>query len=374
MGLFANKEAYLGVDIGAHGIKIVELHKTKGRPQLWTYGIAQEELDIHLPKAMVKTPEDLLDEQGSTKSVKKKEEKKIPQLDDPRIDKYSVLLKALLKKAKITGNKATASLPVSYIFHTTLNMPKIDDKEIDHVVRAEVEKVLPRPLDEMQVVHQKIPSGGKEEKNLKILVTAAPKVLVQFYTAIFQKAGLVLQELETEAFALQRSLVGNDKATVMVVDIGAERTNFFIMDQSLPITHRSINAGGQTADKILSDVLGVGPELVEQVKKDAAKMDGVSSEIFGNLIDPIVKEIEYSFDLFLHQIGNEKKRPEKIILTGGTSVLPFIKEEIQKKFPVKVFVGDPWARTIYQDGLKQVLDEVGPRMAVSIGLAMRNIV
>ena len=50
------------------------------------------------------------------------------------------------------------------------------------------------------------------------------------------------------------------------------------------------------------------------------------------------------------------------------------KEEIEKKFPLKVFVGDPWARTVYQDGLKQILDGLGPRMAVSIGLAMRNIV
>ena len=50
------------------------------------------------------------------------------------------------------------------------------------------------------------------------------------------------------------------------------------------------------------------------------------------------------------------------------------KEEIEKKFSMKVFVGDPWARTVYQDGLRQILDGLGPRMAVSIGLAMRNIV
>ena len=53
-------------------------------------------------------------------------------------------------------------------------------------------------------------------------------------------------------------------------------------------------------------------------------------------------------------------------MTGGSCVLPFIREEIQKVFPMKVFVGDPWARTIYQDGLKTVLDGLGPRMAVSM--------
>jgi Tfp pilus assembly PilM family ATPase len=48
MSVFQKTEGYLGVDLGAGGIKMVELHKTKGRPQLWTYGIAHQALDIHL--------------------------------------------------------------------------------------------------------------------------------------------------------------------------------------------------------------------------------------------------------------------------------------------------------------------------------------
>ena len=39
MSLFRKKDSYVGVDIGANGMKLVELHKAKGRAQLWTYGI-----------------------------------------------------------------------------------------------------------------------------------------------------------------------------------------------------------------------------------------------------------------------------------------------------------------------------------------------
>ncbi|MBT4120782.1 MAG: pilus assembly protein PilM [Candidatus Magasanikbacteria bacterium] len=379
MSLFKKTEAYLGIDIGAHGIKLVELHKTKGRPQLWTYGIAEEDLDIHLPESHTKSPEEILIEENSVflnseNGKKKKKAKELPQLDDPRIDKYAKLLKELLRRSKVTTNMATASLPVSYIFHTVLNLPKVEDKEIEAIVKAEVTKMSPRPIEDMQIVHQKIPNEDEKAKTISILVTAAPKILVQFYTLIFQKAGLQLQELETEAFALERSLVGRDKATAMVVDIGAERTNFFIIDKGLPITHRSVSEGGNTIDTILAKALGVEKDLASQIKTDLSKMQKVPSEVFMPLIDIITKEIEYSFDLFLSQTGNEGKKPEKIVLTGGASVMPFFKEEIEKKFPLKVFVGDPWARTVYQDGLKQILDGLGPRMAVSIGLAMRNIV
>ena len=65
MSLFSKSEAYLGIDIGAHGIKLVELHKFKGRPQLWTYGIAEQELDIHLPEVHEKSPQEILLDENS---------------------------------------------------------------------------------------------------------------------------------------------------------------------------------------------------------------------------------------------------------------------------------------------------------------------
>jgi hypothetical protein len=40
---------------------------------------------------------------------------------------------------------------------------------------------------------------------------------------------------------------------------------------------------------------------------------------------------------------------------------------------LKVYLGDPWARVVYPEELKPVLDEVGARFSVAIGLAMRNI-
>ena len=376
MGLFSKSEAYLGIDIGAHGIKLVEFHKTKGRPQLWTYGMADEPLDIHIKESHEKSVEELASEHRVSSDSPKKEKVISVEPDDPRIEKYAKLLKELLKESRVTTNKATASLPVSYIFHAVVTLPNIEDKEVDHIISAEVKKMLSRPVEEMQIVHQRIPrkEGDKDSKYTRFLVTAAPKELVRFYTAIFQKAGIELQELETEAFAVERSLVGHDKAIAMVVDIGAERTNLFIIDNSLPLTHRSINVGGQSIDKIIKNTLGIDDNLVGQVKKDLShSKESLDPKIFLPVLDPIMKEIEYSFDLFLSQSGNEGKRPEKIILTGGSSVLPFIKEELSKKFPMKVFVGDPWARVVYQEGLKMVLDDIGPRMGVAIGLALRNI-
>lgn len=375
MSLFSQNESYLGVDIGSGGIKLVELKKSKGRPQLWTYGILEEPLDIHLPEIHEKTVEELSKEKELTGQKIKKEEM-LPHIDDPRVDRYAKLLKHLMKEARVVSKNATASLPVSYVFQAVVNLPIIEEKEIRHIIMAEISKMISRPIEEMQVVYQRIPEVVEDKKNKfwRFLVTVAPRELVAFYTAIFQKAGLQLKELETSAFALERSLVGKDKTIAMVIDMGAQRTDFFIMEQGLPVTQRSISVGGESFDKIIQNILGCETSELAEIKKDLTKYSGqLPLDLFLPILDPIIKEIEYSFDLFLHQTGNEGKRPEKIIFTGGSALFPFVVNEVADKFPMKVFLGDPWARVIYHDKLKIILDSIGPRMSVAIGLAMRKI-
>jgi len=376
MSLFNRQESYIGVDIGAHGIKLVELKKTKGRPQLWTYGILDKELDIHIPTTPISVsqsasaPRPMDDRSGAIAPTSIRDF----ILNESRVNVYANLLKKLIKEARVSGKRVTSSLPVSYVFHAVLNLPHVEEKQLPKIVEAEVAKMISRPADEMQIVFQKVPpKDEKQKKYTTLLVTAAPKVLVAFYTSIFTAAGLELQELETEAFALARSLVGKDATVSMIVDVGAERTNFFIVDNGLPMTHRSLNLGGNTIDRILSEQLGIESSIVSQVKKDVSYVGaGISPELFMSFLDPLAKEIQYSFDLYLRQTGNEGKIPEKIILTGGASVFPVLATHLSTMFKMKIFIGDPWARTIYQAGLKPVLRDIGSRMAVSIGLALRH--
>lgn len=362
------KFAYLGIDVGAHGIKVVELHKTKGRPQLWTYGLMNQPLDIHVGEK----PQ-LEESQNPEEDKQKSEARPVSFEDDARIKEYGDLLKDLLRQSEVTTNICTASIPVSQVFHTLLTMPKVEKKELAGIVNAKIKKFLRVPVEQMQVMHQVI--SNEENKYMRVLVTAAPKSIITFYTAIFQHAGLELRELETEAYALERSLVGRDEATVIVVDIGSERTNFFVMSGSLPLIHRSIQAGGDRLSQIVKQMLDVPEDMVGQVKKDIARLDSVAydSSIFDIFIQPILKEIKYSINVFTQQAGKEIKHPEKIILTGGSCVFPFIADRISKEFGMKTFVGDPWARVVYQDSLRPILDSIGPRMSVSIGLALRNI-
>jgi len=375
--LFFKPKSYLGVDLGSGGVKIVELKQEKKRPVLFTYGLTSQMEDIHRLFAIPETNNEML-------SADQKSKAQPVMVNQDQVKKYAQLIKSICASAKVVAKTATVSLPVSVVFHAVINLPLLKKEDLDKVLRAEVKKLLPRPIDDMVLDYQMI-KNSTQSKTQRVLVNAVPKELVIFYTQVFKMAGIGLDALEPESIALERSLVGRDQSVAMIIDMGAERTNFYIIDQGYAITHHSIEVGGERINKILSEMLDVKEDLSEQIKYDyfgsLIKKDNNSQmnkenffKTFFAVIDPIIKEIEYGFELYLKQSGNENKRPEKIILTGGGSSMPFLTDYISEKFNIKCYVGDPWGRVVYQDGLKPLLHKIGPRMAVSIGMALRNLV
>ena len=87
----------------------------------------------------------------------------------------------------------------------------------------------------------------------------------------------------------------------------------------------------------------------------------------------IADEIQYTMNFFLEQPGNKGKKIERIVLSGGTANLFNLPKYFTDKLGIRTFIGNPWARVIYPDDIKIILDGVGPRLATAIGLAMRDI-
>ena len=114
----------------------------------------------------------------------------------------------------------------------------------------------------------------------------------------------------------------------------------------------------------------------EQIKKDLSRSENpdaqkIVRELLDRSLKPIIKEIDYGFMLFSEQIHRKNTKPEKIILTGGSSGIPQLGHMLEQNFQIKSYIGDPWARVLHASDLKPVLHSIGPRMSVTLGLAMR---
>lgn len=349
-------------------MKLVELRNEQGRPRLVTYG-------------MYEVPyQQIIDNDWSKR----------------RSEAVSIL-SALLTQTKAKSRLAVSALPTFAVFSSLISVPPVSAKDLPNAIRLEAKKVVPRPIDEMVLDWREIQpndaSSGrasaeasaelgtittKKEQQRKILITAAPKDLVEQYVSIYKEAGLKLVTLETESFALSRSLIGRDPSLLMVVDMGARTTNLAIIEEGIPVVNRAVNFGGAMVTDEIGKRLSVPPSQAEQWKRDLGVTNHHKSlsSAAKDILDDVLHEIEYLFQLYRRQftpVRNQSGRIEKLVLAGGSAFVPGLAQYLAERLNVPVHLGDPWARVVYPEDLHPVLVEVGPAMSVAVGLAMRYI-
>jgi type IV pilus assembly protein PilM len=360
MGLFGlgKKPSYLGVDLGSTSIKIVELRREKGAPFLVTYGYAEKAMG----DVVRGNPEEV-----QARTVE--------------------LLKKLCKEAGVSTFRAVTALPNFSVFNSVISLPVMNKKDLASAIRWEAKKFIPIPLEEVILDWKIIEETTKKEtvlvnketketeiqagKIFRILLTAASRNLVKRYVEIFRLANLQLLALETEAFALSRALVGKEEAPVMIIDTSAVTTDVIIIEKGIPVLNRSIDVGGVTITRAIANCLNIDFKRAEQFKRDIG-LTGSSKvpNMIEQTLKPVVEEISYSLKIYQEQTGQVV---EKVILSGGSAYLPNLAEYFTKLLNIKTFVGDPWARVGYPLDLKPALEEIAPRFAVAIGLALRGM-
>lgn len=381
MGLFSKKNSYLGVDIGTASIKLVQLTNDGKKTNLDTFGY-------------VDVANDIIHENT-------------PESKQRLID----VLKKLVEKAGVSTTQAIAALPTFAVFTLLINLPKLSNKEMPEAIKWEAKKYIPLPMEDMILDWKLVSDEVKEEKGSmslfkkkeqgdesiitsttsqngtgpskiisqqkdyrKVLVTAAPKALVNKYLEIFKGAGLNLLSLETEAFAMSRALLGKDKQLTMIVDIGSITTDISIVDNGLPVLNRSIDVGGLTVTKAIAASLNISQDRAEQFKRDFGLVLGETKKGIPKTIEaslgPIINEVRYVFDMYR---GQSSKGVERILLSGGSAFLPNLPDYFLSLFNVPVYIGNPWDKLEYAEDLRPMLDKIGNRMAVAVGLAMRDI-
>jgi len=344
---FGGDNLFLGIDIGDSSLKMVELRKKNRQIFLSNYAFSENVSEINFTKV-----EDVVYLARAINKVK--------------------------TEAGITARHVTASLPTFAVFSSIISVASADKKSLAAAVNEEAKKVIPLPLEEMTLDWKVVPDADgtiPTKGNARVFLTGSPKKLVRKYIDIFKAAKLDLASIETETFSLVRSLVGDDKATVMIVEIGANSTDLSIVKESIPVLSRSLAVCAATVTRALADKLGLAYAQAEQFKFDlSVSLSADAKEELPKLItetlEPIVTEMQYMLDFF-HSQNNG--RIEKVILSGGGALLLNLADYLSSRLDLKVIIGDPWNRIHCPAELKPVLNEVGPRLAVAIGLAMREI-
>ncbi|MDI6777604.1 MAG: type IV pilus assembly protein PilM [Patescibacteria group bacterium] len=354
--LFSRKNKCLGVDIGTTGVKIVELKKENNVPVLSNYALSYDSGSLIQTSGL-----EILDGQSSE------------------------IIRNVLKRGKFSTKRAVVAIPSFLALISFVELPEMPRAELDQAVRFEANKYIPTPLDEVSLgwdiigSYQEKPIEGsqaiRQNNKIQIMVVTVPKSSIESITKVIEKNGLVSSALEVENFATTRCLIGNDKGTFMIVNIGAKATNFTIVSDGIIRVTRSIDVGGVEISRAIASGLRIDLQRADKFKRsnqiNLLDVKDRTSSLVAPVAGMILDEIKRLRELYHKK--NPLRKIEKLIFTGGTSKMNSLLEYFSRQMSLECQLGNSLARVGVEKKYENVVKEVAPELTVAIGLALRGL-
>lgn len=344
---------YLGFDIGASSIRIIELSGFSNKVKLINYGEIESQGNFQTPFMTLDQSNLFLAEDNVTKAIKE-----------------------VLHGMKTKTKEAIFSLPDFSTFFVTFDLPKMDEaKELPQAVQFEAKKYIPIPMRNITLDWQIIEHFKKEDGSdfFKILTVAIPNEVIDQYQRVATNCQLKLLGFEPEAFGLYRSLTKGSANPVCIIDIGMNSTTINIIDENTVKISHSINfSGSQLTSKIAKD-LGISLDQAEELKlkHGISGTDQKTKDSVMPLVNMLVQETDRTFREFQREAHKDVCR---IILSGSSAFMAGFADHFSTQFKCdeKLEIANPFSKLVHPLQLKEKLKTMGPRYAVAVGMALRG--
>jgi type IV pilus assembly protein PilM len=309
----------------------------------------------------------------------------VGSLRDGEIQKKEQVLAAIKKALEIAApspvktKKVICSLPETKAFLRVISIPQMNEEELQEAVKWEMEANIPMPIEQVYYDWQVIPQDLFAEKNkINLLVVAVSNVVVDQTLEILELAGLEPVGLEIESIAQARSLLleKNDKATVLIVDIGDRRTSFSVTKGGVPCFTSSIPLCGQSFTDVISKGMNISFEEAEKIKFTYGIGSDFKNDALFKFTKPILEnfqqEIERSIDFYLTGLKYSSSI-DKIIFCGGGANTKGIVPYLAKRLGREIEVGNPWTNLQFGKNLPAIEKDQSVQYSTAIGLAIKGL-
>lgn len=298
-------------------------------------------------------------------------------------EKVAQIIREAIKKAgpkKINTRKVICSLPESSIFLRVITIPKISKEDAKEAIKWEMEANIPIPIEDVYLDWQFLEDNPENSKNKQsVLTVAVSKKIVDDFMETLKLSGLEVYDLEIESIASARSLIGSTEkieSTSLIVDIGAKRTSFIMVEGNVPYFTSSIPFSSENITDAISKRMNINIEEAEEVKlafgienfdKDNPIFNSIKS-----ILENLAMEIEKTSDFYM-VMSKTSKEIDKIILCGGGSNLKGMEAYLSQRLGKKVVLGNPLINlNLEKKELNKINKENCIGYATVIGLAIKN--
>jgi type IV pilus assembly protein PilM len=189
------KKSYVGIDLGQHSIKAVQMDRTSAG---WKVSKA----------GWVQTPKEAIKDGIVT-----------------NVEAVSSAVKALVKHAGISATKAIISVQGSSVVVRTVRMPKMSEAVLRKSIRFEAGRYVPTSVEDSYIEFEIL--GDVDDAQMEVLIVASPKDFVESRRQVCELIGLDVEVVDVSAFAVYRSVIEADDTkawedeTFALIDLGS---------------------------------------------------------------------------------------------------------------------------------------------------------
>lgn len=341
--LVRRPKSIIGVDLGTHSLKIVEMDISHEIPVLKGIGIA----DTYNS-----------DDMASDSST------------------LAETLRRLLDTSGVTGKDAVVAINSSKIFVRELTFPAMTVAELTEAIKWDLENYVPYAPGSYYYDFAVLKSDSELET--KVLLVAAPNDAVNSAVEIIKEAGLRPLAVDIEPLALYRTLNAGENAAV--IDIGAEMSQIILYQHGVPSITRAIPIGGRRFTEVVMRSLELEFTEAESLKKrqkgllrrpDITESFTDIHQQLEILSAELVRELRRTLEYY--QIQNKNAVIDKIILSGGGSKMDNLASHLSRQLEMSIVNHNVLAVVNTAPSFnKEYLQELAPQLAVAIGLALRG--
>ena len=343
----------VGLDIGSHSIKAVELKakKKQGQTSFDLKNIGYELL-----------PRDAI-------------------VEGTIIDTSAVVetIKMVFDENKISNKHVVISISGNSVIIKKISLPNMETEELAESIIWEAKHNIPYPYEETNVDYAILrPSGPDDNKNLDILLVAAKKDKISNYSNAVTQARRNLVSVDVDVFALQNAYEVNypelfREKTAAIVNLGANITNLVIIEKGRPQLFRDLSVGGSFFAESMGKELGISYDESEKLLK-GIPVENIQPDVFQSVLNMnlqgLIGEVEKTF-AFYESGEREERKIEYIYLSGGLSKLDNLAAAFEEKIQIKTELFNPFRRVEFSEKKFDSIyfEDLASLFGIAIGLA-----
>ncbi|MBI3267568.1 MAG: AAA family ATPase [Planctomycetes bacterium] len=292
---------------------------------------------------------------------------RIPDVPDEELEiALARTLRAMKRKSLPGMHSAHCNISGNSVVVKPFSRPTVGEKEISETLRWQhLAKGLPFSPDTALIRYcNKRAEGEEVGGRQKIFGCAADPERVELRTSAVQRAGLAVQSVTPDVFALEnlvrRSKLVAPRQAAAVLNVGFASTVLAVYGSAGLEFCRDIGIGAK-------DLLGLEasePNTGETpaAEEGAAEVKAPEKKSTKRFVSEIMMSLEY-----FHQ-SVRTMRVEQVYLCGirAQEILEFLVDDLQ------VELLDPWRNIDVPEELRREAKAYGPALAVAVGLALQD--